>query len=255
MTPMLDVQGLAAAYGSTQVIWDVSFSVPEAKTVTLIGPNGAGKTTILNTVCGILRPLAGSIRFLGRSTGSTPTHELVRMGLVQVPEGRELFARMTVRENLELAAHTQRDREIGKRILAVMERFPLLGGRQHQLAGTLSGGEQQMLAIARGLMARPRLLILDEPSWGLAPMLVDSVFDAIRTIKAEGTTILLVEQNASQALAVADQGYVLEHGRVVMSGPASELAVNPEVVHAYLGGQLGAENSAHHSPRRTAPPL
>jgi branched-chain amino acid transport system ATP-binding protein len=238
MTPLLDVQGLATCYARTQVLWDVSFSVDEGKTVALIGSNGAGKTTILNTVCGILRPSAGEILFRGCSIARVPAHQLVPMGLVQVPEGRELFARMTVRENLELAAYTRSESEIEKGMRAVIERFPILGGRQQQLAGTLSGGEQQMLAIARGLMARPRLLILDEPSWGLAPMVVDAVFEAIRSIRADGTTILLVEQNAAQALAVADYGYVLEHGRIVLSGPASDLARNDEVARVYLGGQL-----------------
>jgi branched-chain amino acid transport system ATP-binding protein len=231
---------MAACYARTQVLWDVSFAVDEGRTVALIGSNGAGKTTILNTICGILRPSAGDILFLGRSIARVPAHQLVPMGLVQVPEGRELFARMTVRENLELAGYTRSKPEIEKGMRAVIERVPILGGRQQQLAGTLSGGEQQMLAIARGLMARPRLLILDEPSWGLAPMVVDAVFEAIRSIRADGTTILLVEQNAAQALAVADYGYVLEHGRIVLSGPASDLARNDEVARVYLGGQLSA---------------
>ena len=244
MSMLLEVEGLTTHYGRTQVLWDIGFAVQEGRTVTLIGSNGAGKTTILNTICGILRASAGRVLFLGQPINRVPAHKLVGMGLVQVPEGRELFARMTVRENLELSAYTRRDSEVGKDIAAVMERFPVLGRRQSQLAGTLSGGEQQMLAIGRGLMARPKLLILDEPSWGLAPMMIDTVFDAIRAIQAEGTTILLVEQNAAQALAVADQGYVLEHGRIVLSGPAAELAVNEEIARVYLGGQLVEDPAA-----------
>ncbi len=236
MSAMLEVVGLDTCYGRTQVLWDIGFSVAEGRTVALIGSNGAGKTTVLNTICGILRPRKGQVIFEGKPITDIPAHHLVGMGLVQVPEGRELFSRMTVMENLELAAYARRDGAVDKDIRGVLERFPVLGKRRLQISGTLSGGEQQMLAIARGLIARPRLLLLDEPSWGLAPMVIDAVFDTIKAIQAEGTTILLVEQNATQALAVADEAYVLEHGRIVLGGTAESVAMNDEVTRVYLGG-------------------
>ncbi len=233
---MLEVQDLEVRYGAIQAIRGVSLNVPEGKVVTLIGANGAGKTTILRTLSGLHRCCGGSVRFLGQQIEGIPCHEVVRRGLVHIPEGRIVFANMSVLENLELGAYLRRDREVKRDMERVFTLFPRLKERMHQSAGTLSGGEQQMLAIGRGLMSRPRFLLMDEPSLGLAPLLVQGIFEIVREIHRQGTTILLVEQNAHMALAVADYAYVLESGVVVMEGPASEVARDPRVREAYLGG-------------------
>ena len=234
---LLEVRDLEVAYGAIRAVRDVSFSIGEGEIVALIGANGAGKTTILNTLSGVLRPRAGTARFLDLDLATTAPDRIVRRGLVQVPEGREVLARLTVKENLELGAWVRRDAPAVRReIAALMERFPILRQRQELPAGQLSGGEQQILAIARGLLARPRLLLLDEPSLGLAPQMVDAVFDVIRQIHRDGVTILLVEQNALRALEVADRAYVVETGRILLSGTGAALRQNPEVRKAYLGG-------------------
>jgi ABC-type branched-subunit amino acid transport system ATPase component len=233
----LEVKNLQVAYGAIDAVRDVSFKVAAGEVVALIGANGAGKSTILNTLSGLIRPRAGSAIFDGLDLTTVRPDQIVRHGLVQVPEGREVLARLTVRENLELGAWSRRDsRTVGREIDHLMERFPILGQRRNLPAGQLSGGEQQVLAIARGLLAKPRLLLLDEPSLGLAPQLVDQVFDMVQQIHADGTTILLVEQNALRALDVADRAYVVETGQVLLSGPGAALRRNPEVRKAYLGG-------------------
>jgi branched-chain amino acid transport system ATP-binding protein len=233
---MLTVEHLMVSYGDIQALWDVSLRVEPGEIVTLIGSNGAGKTTTLNTLSGLLRPRAGSLSFQRRDLRREPPHRIVEAGLVHIAEGRELFPHMTVLENLELGAFPQRARRVRRETLAfVMELFPRLRERQQQRAGTLSGGEQQMLAIGRGLMARPLLLMLDEPSLGLAPVLVAELFDCIRRIHANEVSILLVEQNVHQALQLADRAYVLEHGRTVRSGTAAELLADGSIREAYLG--------------------
>jgi ABC-type branched-subunit amino acid transport system ATPase component len=234
---MLEVTDLEVAYGAIRAVREVSFGIEQGEIVALIGANGAGKTTILNTLSGILRPRSGSARFLDIDLAVTPPDRIVRTGLVQVPEGREVLARLTVRENLELGAWVRRDRaSVQREIEALSQRFPILGQRRDLPAGQLSGGEQQILAIARGLLARPKLLLLDEPSLGLAPQMVDAVFDVIKQIHDEGTTILLVEQNALRALEVADRAYVVETGRILLTGTGAELRRDPAVQKAYLGG-------------------
>jgi len=233
---MLHVEHLAVFYGDIQALWDVSFEVNEGEIVTLIGSNGAGKTTTLHTVSGLLQPRQGSITFQGQALHHETPQRIVEAGLIHIAESRELFPSMTVLENLELGAFPKRARRLRQQSLAyVMELFPRLRERQHQLAGTLSGGEQQMLAIGRGLMARPRLLMLDEPSLGLAPLLVAELFACIRRIHAEQVTILLVEQNVHQALDIADRAYVLENGRTVRTGTAAELLADDTIQEAYLG--------------------
>jgi branched-chain amino acid transport system ATP-binding protein len=233
---VLRVEHLAVCYGDVQALWDVSLVVNEGEIVTLIGSNGAGKTTTLQTISGLLRPRQGSITFQGQALHHATPQRIVEAGLIHIAEGRELFPAMTVLENLELGAFPQRARRQHRQSLAyIMDLFPRLRERQHQLAGTLSGGEQQMLAIGRGLMARPRLLMLDEPSLGLAPLLVAELFNCIRRIHAEQVTILLVEQNVHQALDVADRAYVLENGRTVRTGTAAELLADDTIQAAYLG--------------------
>jgi branched-chain amino acid transport system ATP-binding protein len=233
---MLTVEHLTVFYGDVQALWDVSLRVAPGEIVTLIGSNGAGKTTTLNTLSGLLRPRAGSLTFRHTDLRHEPPHRIIEAGLVHIAEGRELFPHMTVLENLELGAFPTRARRVRHDSLAfVMELFPRLRERQRQLAGTLSGGEQQMLAIGRGLMARPLLLMLDEPSLGLAPVLVAELFDCLRRIHANRVTILLVEQNVHQALELADRAYVLEHGRTVRSGTAAELLADGAIREAYLG--------------------
>jgi branched-chain amino acid transport system ATP-binding protein len=234
---LLEVEKLVARYGRITALQEISLSVDEGEIVTLIGANGAGKTTTLRAISGLVRPAAGTIRFDGRDIGRLPPDQIVRAGISHSPEGRRVFPRMTVRENLELGAYTRTAKpEIAADLERVLEIFPRLKERYAQKAGTMSGGEQQMLAIARALMSRPRVLLLDEPSLGLSPKLVQTIFEVIRDINRRGTTILLIEQNARQALAVASRGYVLEVGRIAYAGAAAELAASEAVRAAYLGG-------------------
>ncbi|MDE2080086.1 MAG: ABC transporter ATP-binding protein [Burkholderiales bacterium] len=232
---LLEVSGLKVAYGGIQAVKGVSFEVREGELVSLIGANGAGKTTTLKAITGLQPPAAGEIRFMGRSIRGQGAWDLARQGLVMVPEGRGTFTRMSILENLQMGAFVRRDREIAADIERVFERFPRLKERRHQLAGTMSGGEQQMLAMGRALMARPRVLLLDEPSMGLAPLMVDRIFEVVAEIHAQGTTVLLVEQNASRALALADRGHVMDSGEITMSGAGAELLADPRVRAAYLG--------------------
>ena len=235
--PLLDLRGLVLGYDRTDAVAGINVSVPEGSVVTLIGANGAGKTTTLRGISGLLTPRSGKILFEGRDIGGLPAHEIARRRIVQVPEGRQVFANMSIGENLALGAYLVRDAaEIRRRREAVLERFPRLAERIGQSAGLLSGGEQQMLAMGRALMADPRVLLLDEPSMGLAPLFVEEIFRIIAALKAEGRTILLVEQNAQAALEIADRAYVLESGRIELEGPAAEIAGDPRVVAAYLGG-------------------
>jgi branched-chain amino acid transport system ATP-binding protein len=232
---MLKVEHLQVAYGTVQTLWDVSFEVPQGEIVALIGANGAGKTTTLRTLSALLRPLSGNIAFDGESLAGRSATEVVRRGVVHVPEGRQLFPEMTVLDNLLMGAYSTRKVGRSERLDRVFSIFPLLKDRQNQMAGTLSGGEQQMAAMGRGLMAEPRLLMLDEPTLGLAPIVVEEMFRVVREINASGVTVLLVEQNTQHALSLANRGYVLETGRVVMSGTGSELLANEEVRKADLG--------------------
>ena len=234
--PMLSVYNINVWYGAIHAIKDISFNVNEGEIVALIGANGAGKSTTLKTVSGLLRSKTGSIKFMGEDITHTPADKLVGKGLAQVPEGRRAFLQMTVEENLEMGAYTQPKSGIADGIADVYRRFPRLEERRKQTAGTLSGGEQQMLAMGRALMSKPKLLMLDEPSMGLAPILVEQIFDIIRELHAAGTTILLVEQNANAALSVANRAYVLETGRIVLSGTGDELMHSEQVQKAYLGG-------------------
>ena len=225
-----------ASYGNIHALKGISLQVDEGEIVTLIGSNGAGKSTTLRTICGLMRARAGRILFRGQDLQSLPTHELVGLGVAMVPEGRRVFARLSVTENLEMGAwHRSNQVEISADIEYVFTLFPRLGERSSQLAGTMSGGEQQMLATARALMSRPSLLLMDEPSMGLAPVLVETIFETIQRINSEGTTILLVEQNATMALGVASRGYVLQSGSIVLSDDAASLRENPVVQKAYLG--------------------
>ena len=233
---MLELEGVDVFYGDLQALHGVSLRIESGEIVTLVGGNGAGKTTTLRTVSGLLRPLRGEIRFEGRRLDRLPPDRIVEAGVVQVPEGRKLFPTLTVRENLELGAYTRRSRPARAQTLEdVMARFPILRERAAQRAGSLSGGEQQMCVIARALMARPSLLMLDEPSLGLAPMVVQEIFRIIREINARGVTVLLVEQNVRQALATSRRGYVLENGRIVLSGTGQELLESEQTLKAYLG--------------------
>jgi branched-chain amino acid transport system ATP-binding protein len=233
---MLEVRDLSVSYKAIKALKDVSCRVEQGEIVALIGANGAGKTTILNTISGIVPAQAGSVVFEGKDITQTPAHQIVTMGICQVPEGRRVFARMSVLENLEMGAYTVGDKKAMQQgIERAFTLFPRLAERRKQLAKTLSGGEQQMLAMGRALMSNPRLLLLDEPSMGLAPMLVEKIFEIVTEINASGTTIMLVEQNASMALSIANRAYVLETGEVVLQGDAKELAANPEVRRAYLG--------------------
>ncbi|GAF25734.1 ABC-type branched-chain amino acid transport systems, ATPase component [Moorella thermoacetica Y72] len=237
MAMLLKVENLDVYYGAIHALKGISLEVNEGEIVTLIGANGAGKSTTLNTICGLLRPRSGRITFQGQALNGLPAPAIVKLGISQVPEGRRIFPNLTVKENLELGAYLRRDREgIRRSMQDVFRRFPRLEERQKQMAGTLSGGEQQMLAIGRALMSRPKLMLLDEPSMGLAPLLVQEIFNIIKEINQQGTTILLVEQNANMALSVAHRGYVLETGRITLQGKAAELAVNAAVKKAYLGG-------------------
>jgi branched-chain amino acid transport system ATP-binding protein len=234
---LLDVRGLVLGYGRTDAVKGIDLSVEAGRVVTLIGANGAGKTTTLRGLSGLLRPRAGSIRLAGNDISFLAANRIARLGIVQVPEGRQVFANMTIDENLRMGAYLLSDRaEEARRRERVLTRFPRLAERHTQSAGLLSGGEQQMLAIGRAMMADPKLLLLDEPSMGLAPRFVEEIFRIISEFKAEQRTILLVEQNARAALEIADQAYVLESGRITLSGPAEQVANDPSVVAAYLGG-------------------
>ncbi len=234
---MLEVANLNVYYGAIHAVKDVSIEVGDGEIVTLIGSNGAGKSTTLHTISGLLKPKTGKIMYNGSSIVGTAAHQLVGQGLVQVPEGRHVFSNMTVSENLDLGAYLRSDKDgIARDLEDVYKKFPRLLERKSQVAGTLSGGEQQMLAMGRALMSKPKLLLLDEPSMGLAPLLVKEIFTIIKEINAAGTTVLLVEQNANMALSIADKAYVLETGRIVLAGTAKELAASEEVRKAYLGG-------------------
>ena len=233
---MLEVNDINVYYGSIHAIKGVSFEVNEGEIISLIGANGAGKTTILQTVSNLLHSKTGGIKFMGEEIHQLPAHKLVPMGLAQVPEGRRVFSQMTVEENLELGAFTRPKANIKEDMEEIFERFPRLKERRKQLSGTLSGGEQQMLAMGRAMMSKPKLLMLDEPSMGLAPLLVEEIFDIIKSLNERGTTILLVEQNAQMALSIADRGYVLETGKIVTSADANTLLNDDVVRKAYLGG-------------------
>lgn len=233
---MLKISGLSTSYGSIQAIKGIDIDVPEGSIVSLIGANGAGKTTTMKSLVGLLKPQAGQIKFLGQEIRGFAPHKIVNLGISLVPEGRNILAGMTVLENLEMGAYQRKDKEVQRDFEKVFKRFPILEERKQQLGGTLSGGQQQMLAIGRALMARPKLLLLDEPSMGLAPLVVADIFNVIREINQEGTTILLVEQNVRQALKIANYAYVLETGKIVLHGKADEVAKNPRVMEAYLGG-------------------
>ncbi|NLT41438.1 MAG: ABC transporter ATP-binding protein [Anaerolineae bacterium] len=232
----LEVQGIHSFYGNIEALKGVSLCVNDGEIVTLIGANGAGKSTTLNTICGLVRPRQGTISLDGEVISGLPAHQVVARGVSQAPEGRRIFSRLRVFDNLEMGAFLRKDKDgIASDMERVFELFPRLGERRDQVGGTLSGGEQQMLAIGRALMARPRILLLDEPSMGLAPLLVQEIFSIVQIINAEGTTILLVEQNAHMALSVASRAYVLQSGSVVLEGTSAEVAGNPEVKRAYLG--------------------
>lgn len=234
---MLHVENLQVYYGAIHALKGVSFHLDKGEVVALIGANGAGKSTVLKTISGLLRPREGSVTFEGQVLEEVPPQDIVRKGVIHVPEGRKIFPRMTVTENLEMGAYIHADRAaINRDMESVFERFPRLKERCNQLGGTLSGGEQQMLAIGRGLMAHPSLLLLDEPSMGLSPLLVEQIFDIIQDINEQGTSILLVEQNAQMALAIADRAYVLETGKIVMQGTGDDLLQDSSVIEAYLGG-------------------
>ncbi|WP_366924405.1 ABC transporter ATP-binding protein [Metallumcola ferriviriculae] len=234
---MLEISAIEAYYGNIRILKGVDLQVPEGSIVTLIGANGAGKTTTLRTITGALVPRSGRITFKGEDIIGWPLHKVARIGISMIPEGRAIFKKLTVEENLEMGALNRKDNEVKQDKERVMDRFPILRERLTQQAGNLSGGEQQMLAIARALMARPKLLLLDEPSMGLAPQIVADVFRVIKEINDQGTTVLLVEQNARQALKVAHYGYVMETGRIVLSGTAAALAQDPKVIEAYLGSR------------------
>jgi len=234
---MLEVRGLSTAYGNIKALKGIDLEVAEGAIACILGANGAGKTTLMKTVSGLLKPAGGRIAFRGEDITGLSPDKIVRKGIVLVPEGRAILSRMTVLENLEMGAYHRKDGGIRKDLGAVMERFPVLGARKDQRGGSLSGGEQQMLAIARALLSRPRLLLMDEPSLGLAPLIVADIFRIVREINAEGTTVLLVEQNAKQALKVSHRAYVLETGKIVHAGPAAELRDDPKITESYLGGR------------------
>jgi len=233
---MLKVDNINVYYGNIHAIKSVSFEVNDGEIVTLIGANGAGKSTTLQTISGLLHSKTGSITFLGEKLDNVPAHKIVSKGLAHVPEGRRVFLQMTVEENLQMGAYTRPSSEINDGIKDVYKRFPRLEERRKQIAGTLSGGEQQMLAMGRALMSKPKLLMLDEPSMGLSPILVEQIFDIIKELHKAGTTILLVEQNAQMALSIADRAYVLENGKITLSGTGKELMESEEIKKAYLGG-------------------
>ncbi len=234
---MLEVKNLHVYYGAIHALKGINFHVNEGEIVALIGANGAGKSTTLSTISGLLQPREGNVIFRGEDITMIPAEQTVQKGIVQVPEGRKIFATLTVMENLEMGAYTQRDKKLFKQDLEnVFTLFPRLRERQNQLGGTFSGGEQQMLAIARALMSHPTMLLLDEPSMGLSPILVEQIFEIIQNINKQGTSVLLVEQNAQMALSIADRAYVLETGQITLEGNAEEVLHNPSVIEAYLGG-------------------
>ena len=234
---MLEVKNLSVFYGVIQAIKDISFEVNEGEIVTLIGANGAGKTTTMQSIMGLIPPKSGTITYEGHNITKMPTHKIVNLGMTQVPEGRHVFQELSVYENLLMGAYSKTDKaQIKRDIEEIYTRFPRLGERKSQIAGTLSGGEQQMLAMGRAMMCHPKLLMLDEPSMGLSPLLVDQVFEIIKDYHKQGTTILLVEQNAGKSLAISDRAYVLESGKIALSGTGEELAQSDEVKKAYLGG-------------------
>ena len=232
---LLELRDLRVAYGGIQAVKGLNLELREGELVSLIGANGAGKSTTLKAICGLLKPQGGEVRYQGRAIGAQGPWDLVAQGLVMVPEGRGIFARMSIEENLRMGAYLRRDGEVDADIDAVYRRFPRLKERHRQLAGTLSGGEQQMLAMGRALLARPKLLLLDEPTMGLAPIIVDQIFEVVRDVHAQGVTVLLVEQNAQRALQMADRAYVLESGELALSGAAAELLGDARVQAAYLG--------------------
>lgn len=233
---MLEVRDLEVNYGMIKAIKGVSFDVNEGEVIALIGANGAGKTTILHTVTGLLNAKAGSITFNSKDLRKTPAHKIVSLGMAHVPEGRRIFQELTVLENLKLGAYTRKDKSgIAETLKKVYERFPRLEERKNQVAGTLSGGEQQMLAMGRALMSNPKIILMDEPSMGLSPLFVSEIFDIIKSISENGTTVLLVEQNAKKALSIADRAYVLETGKIVLEGDANEMLNNEQIKKAYLG--------------------
>lgn len=233
---MLEIRDLEVNYGMIAAIKGVSFDVNEGEVIALIGANGAGKTTILHTITGLLKAKAGSIMFEGHELTKTPAHKIVELGMAHVPEGRRIFSHLTVLENLKLGAYTRKDKDgVAADIRKVYDRFPRLAERKKQIAGTLSGGEQQMLAMGRALMSKPRIIVMDEPSMGLSPIFVSEIFDIIQSISSDGVTVLLVEQNAKKALSIADRGYVLETGKIVLAGEADELINDESVRRAYLG--------------------
>ena len=233
---MLEIRDLSVYYGVIQALKGISFDVNEGEVIALIGANGAGKTTTLHTLTGILPAKTGSIRFNGVELTKTPAHKIVKMGIAHVPEGRRIFQQLTVLDNLRLGAFTRNDKDgIAEDMQKIYKRFPRLEERKSQIAGTLSGGEQQMLAMGRALMSRPKIVVMDEPSMGLSPILVSEIFDIIESIRKDGTTVLLVEQNAKKALSIADRAYVLETGRITLSGKASDLISDEKVRKAYLG--------------------
>jgi branched-chain amino acid transport system ATP-binding protein len=235
MTPMLEVKDLKVAYGKILAVKKISFSVDEGQVVTLIGTNGAGKTTTLRTISGLIRPAGGEILFQGKRIDDVPAHQIVILGVAHCPEGRRIFPQMTVEENLLLGAFTRNDSEIKNDLDGAYDLFPILEERRNQAAGTFSGGEQQMLAMGRAMMSRPKLLMLDEPSMGLSPLMMKKIMQTVKTLQSQGTTILLVEQNAQAALSLADHGYVLEVGKIVLQGTGKDLMGNDAVRKAYLG--------------------
>lgn len=236
---MLELKGVVSGYGNITALKSIDLSVPEGKIVSLIGANGAGKSTTMRTIMGLVKAREGSISFLGQDLTKLKTHEIVKAGISLVPEGRQILQDMTVYENLEMGAYIRKDKAgIEEDIKKVFKRFPILDERSYQLGGTLSGGQQQMLAIGRALMARPKLLLLDEPSMGLAPLVVNEIFEVIKEISQEGTTVLVVEQNVRQALKIADYAYVLETGKMFLDGSAEDVRHDPRVMEAYLGGRV-----------------
>jgi branched-chain amino acid transport system ATP-binding protein len=235
VSAMLEVRDLVVSYGKIQAVKGITFSVDEGEVVTLIGTNGAGKTTTLRTISGLLRPTSGSIRFQGKRIDETPAHSIVSLGVAHSPEGRRIFPRLSVEQNLLLGAFARRDGDVKKDLNAAYELFPILGERSNQPAGTFSGGEQQMLAMGRAMMSRPKLLMLDEPSMGLSPLMMKRIMTTVTTLQQQGTTILLVEQNAQAALNRANKGYVLEVGKIVLQGTGQELLASDDVRKAYLG--------------------